>query len=97
MNRDGDLPPGMDGGGEGQIGKGEEGAALDEADAVAVVILQRQNGRSPAAFRMEKFNPHKLGKEVAAEEGLQPLGSDVFAQMSPPCFMGRPPVASGRA
>src|SRR4030042_3520553 len=87
MNCHGDLSPGVHGRGEGQVGQSEDDAALDESDAVAVMILQSQPGFCPAAFRIQQLNPHEFRKEVSTEKGFQRIGSDHIVQVIPPCYV----------
>ena len=76
MDRDRGPSPGMDGCREGKIGQREDGAAVDEAQAVSVVIADRQAGPGSAFARLDQFNADEPGKEILPEKGLYGLQGD---------------------
>ena len=81
MDRDRGPSPGIDGRREGKIGQREDGAAVDEAQAVSVVIADRQAGPGSAFARLDQFNADEPGKEILPEKGFQRIRGNLFVQV----------------
>ncbi len=80
VDRHGGPSPGIDRRRKGKIRKGEDGAAVNKAEAVQVMIPEIEPRRCPACARLEKFDAHKPRKEILPEKGLQGFGAYIFVQ-----------------
>jgi hypothetical protein len=59
------------GDGEDQIGEAEDGGAMDNADGVAVVVMDLEPGLGPARLHVQQLDADVCGETVFEEELLQ--------------------------
>ena len=89
---DGDCrpPARIHGRGKGQIGQREDRPAVDDPEAVFVMIPEIEAGRGPSLADGQKLDADEGGEGVFADKRSQGFLGDFFGQRVPLLFQGWP-------